>query len=210
MTSHPHSTGARNRMIVETLTLTRRLAGHVDRPGGAPSNLDRLLGAQPGLRGTRYDSDPGHGSQISDPTGTAAGRPDQPAHDLHNVDRDLATVMRALDRIDRTLANYDPPRAANEADRLALARANTRPDPHCEHCATIQEPHGDTPWLVPPDHRRKGPTSVAGRLDPPMTLCAWCADFVGRQNTLPSTDQLEARRDGRRVLVADKTPRRTA
>lgn len=163
-------------------------------------NLRRLQDAQPGLRAASYDDDLVSGNSVSDPTGNSAGHADPTVSNLHDFDVELEKARKALDAAAVVLRNYGPPRRANEADRLALQRANTKPEPCCENHATITEPHGDLPLLVP-SWKGRNPSDVGGRLPKPMLLCRWCVDFVISQGVLPSKEQLEARRDGRRVKV---------
>lgn len=198
--------GERARCILEGMHNDRRLAGLVQ-----TGNLGRLVNAQPGLRAATTDGT-GHGPDIADPTGEAVDRPDQPVHDIDNLDRALRAWFVEGDKVCRILSNYGPARPAGEADRLALRRANTRAEPCCVECATITEPHSDLPLDIPPDPRRKGPTDVAGRLPTPMLLCAWHVNFVEDHNRLPSEREMIEHRDTGRVRVrADQsTTRRPA
>lgn len=203
------SDGQRRRMLTEALVDLRAAARHIaGTDHGGTGNLARLYNAQPGLRSGGQGN---HGPDVGDPTGragTADG--DQATADLATVDRLLRSIGLDAGQLARALAAYGPPRPAGEADRLALARENRQTGPTCQHCATIKEPFGDGPYRVEADHRRKGPTTVAGRLPEPLVLCAWCADFTAAHDRLPSARQLEQHRDGRRVMVVDDTPRRAS
>lgn len=170
-------------------------------------NLARLYEAQRGPKAAAYDGMPRSRNNGSGDIGTSN---DRAAADLTLHDQLVERLGRDASQLRRLYAAYDPPRHANEADRLALARENRPPGPTCQHCATIKEPFGDGPYRVDADHRRKGPTTVAGRLPEPLVLCAWCADFTAAHDRLPSARQLEQHRDGRRVMVADDTPRRAS
>lgn len=183
-----------------------RAAGKNPRVDHDNGRLARLIDHQPGLSGS---SDPGTGE--GDPTGNAADRPDQPAHDLRRRDQALRAAYIALDTIRHIDANYGPPRPAGEADRLALRRDNSKAEPCCQNCAGISEAHSDLPYLAAPDPRRQGPTDVGGRLAEPMLLCAWCVNFVAANDRLPRPDELEQHRDRSVVRVrSNPTLRRPA
>jgi hypothetical protein len=192
--------GERARTVVEILSVVRVVLDQI-----GTGNLTRLVDSQPGLSANHGD---GSGGAISDPTGNAVERPDQPAHDLRNLDGHLIAALRALDKSRVVLSNYGPPRPAGEADRLALARENTRPEPMCAECATISEPHSDLPFSKPPDPRRVGPTDVGGRLPAPLVLCAWHVNFVEANGRLPTSRELAVYRDTGRVRVHDPAQRR--
>lgn len=193
--------GERDRAILEALLAARDIVAMV-RAG----HLRNLYAAQAGPKAAAYDGTP----RTRGGDGGPLAGPDQPAFDLAHLDRHLAAFVKEGDIVRRVLRIYAPARPAGEADRLALARENRPPGPTCQHCATIKEPFGDGPYRVEADHRRKGATTVAGRLPEPLVLCAWCADFTAAHDRLPSARQLEQHRDGRRVMVVDDTPRRAS
>lgn len=205
------SDGQRRRHLAELFADLREVAAHLADPAhGGTGNLRRLHAAQAGLRAGGGSGRP---TGVSDPTGQAGTTNADPAgRDLGTLDQLLGRLGLDAAQAHRLLDQYGPARTANDADRLALARENRPPGPVCEHCATVKEPHGDRPFQCEADHRRDGPTDVAGRLPEKRRLCAWCVEFVARTGQLPTGRQLEAHRDGRRVLVADSTPtpRRTA
>jgi hypothetical protein len=190
--------GDRLRAALEAGNLTRTIAQYM-RTG---SNLNRLYDAQSGLKAARYDSDLVNHTSASDPTGSAATvRPDQPAHDLAELDHDLALAVTVLERIRRRLAGYGEPREANDADRLALAK-NAKPEPRCANCATITEPNGNLKFNCPPSVTRKGPTHcgvdpVTGKykVDPPRLLCDFCIRWTGAHGKLPGKAALIEHRD---------------
>jgi hypothetical protein len=191
-------------------------------------NLTRLWDAQPGLRAAVSDGDGVSGSGIGDPTGQQAafgkgddddGRSDPATHSMDLFEQHLRAAFKYLDLAGVELGNWGPPRTATEADRLALARSNSKPDPRCEHCATVESNNGTTGghWSDVDSRRcRSGPTEMVDRstgqprLRKALFLCTWCADWTEVKGSLPPKAALEAHRDGRRVMERDITPRRSA
>ena len=162
------------------------------------TSLERLVAALPGIKAAAYDGDQRGPGGPSDPTGRAVGQVDVPTRDLARFDFLVNQAAQALTEANVILAGYGPARAANDADRLALTKANTRPEPGCESCARTEAAEGVPRW-VPVDSRRKGPTTVGGRLPEPMELCSWCADKVGLWNRLPTVEEVELYHERGRV-----------
>lgn len=189
------------------------LVSHLD--GLTP--LDRMRLRRPGLKATRYDSDRVGGFGVSDPTSSTAlqqRRSDDPEH-LEELDRLIREIRQRNDRIFTLLAGYSEPRRANDADRLALARENTRPDPGCDSCARIESDNilGE-PWFVDVDPDHAEPTACPSRSDgvdrlgEPMHLCRWCYDFVGSWWRLPYESELSRRQRGERLRIAADEPKK--
>jgi hypothetical protein len=123
-------------------------------------------------------------------------------HELNSCLTDArARIRRAL----AIAAAYPPPRAAGEADRLALGRLNARP-PGCQSCAQLRSPAGERRW-EPLDSRRAGPTDVGGRLPIPQLLCRWCVDRVSQWGRLPTLAELELHHRGSHVPWPDDVER---
>lgn len=116
------------------------------------------------------------------PTEALAMTPDPAARELADLDRTMRRIEADLAWLVAFTARHTP-RPPSDRDRREVERANTTPDPLCEHCT---------------DHRRSGDAqpvhrtgTVNGNLPLPMALCRWCYDRVRTDGRLPSGDRLE-------------------
>lgn len=187
------------------IELARRTAGRVmvlaaklDAIESGSNVIGRIRQAQSGTQAQRFDAQRS-GPTVPDPTFVAAARGVDPAsRDLVKLDRVMrrlaALAEEAWDIVDR----YPPPRSATEADRLALARENARPEPGCESCARIEGERGGPRW-EPVHPKLAGPSDVGWRLPEPMLLCSWCYDRVIQWGRLPSAGELQGHHRGQRV-----------
>lgn len=176
--------------------------------------MQRVRQAEPGIKAQAYDapSISHSGGVVSDPTGQAiAGRPENAPSVAATTEREIdvrvSRVWNDLNWLAKVTDANGPLRLANEADRLALARQNTVPDPGCQSCARIDSPHvPGEPWFVDadPDNPkaslwpdRRGTT----RLDDPMVLCEWCRKFLQGYWRLPTKKELVVHQQGRRPML---------
>lgn len=134
---------------------------------------------------------------VHDPTGEAAIRSDTAAGDWRTLARTLTRIRRDADVALRILATYTP-RPPSDHEK---ARTTDWNQPHCESCRRVEIANG-VPWWVEPKTNGSGAhyrSTVAGRLGKPLWLCAWCTDHVTRKNCLPTVDELEQHRAGKRI-----------
>lgn len=136
------------------------------------------VASHPGAAST--DGTRGRGG--TSPTEALAMTPDPAARELADLDRTMRRVEADLAWLVAFTARHTP-RPPSDRDRREVERANTTPDPLCEHCT---------------DHRRSGDAqpvhrtgTVNGNLPLPMALCRWCYDRVRTDGRLPSGDRLE-------------------
>lgn len=134
----------------------------------------------------------GEAIEVTDPTGEAAIGHDPAAVDLRNLGRLAAQLRRDVEAVADIVARYQlrPPRPS---EIEATANANA---PHCESCCRIEIAKG-VPWWVDPLTQER--TTVAGRFADPQWLCRWCYEHVVDRGCLPTADELEQRRSGKRV-----------
>lgn len=164
-----------------------------------PATVEQMRQADPGPTAMRFDRPIVASSGTSDPTSRAAlGPHDRLAGQLATFDRLLVRITTVANQMELMLLGHQAPRHANDGDRLALQRENTRPEPGCENCARTEVAKGRARW-EPPDPRRSGPTTVGGRLVEPMVLCSWCVDKTGIWDRLPTEKELQLHHDGRKV-----------
>lgn len=129
----------------------------------------------------------------NDPTGDAAMRCDRAADDERMYRDNVGRILRALAAMADTQARYPAARKPNAYERQLTATEN---DPRCESCARIEIAKG-IPWWVEP--RTKERTTIGGRLEQPMWCCDWCENHVIQTGLIPSEDEVEQHRAGKRV-----------
>lgn len=128
------------------------------------------------------------GNDRGDPTGAAAiaGNPNRGK--LRQIRRELENLVAATGRL--SLLTASGARSDSAEDRKAAAKANERPDEGCDPCARAGA------WTPP---LTKGPTDVNGRLDKKVALCRWHFDFVVTYGELPTEEEEERHKNGRKV-----------
>lgn len=166
--------------------------------------LERLRTQQGSLRAASYDGARAKVSTPSDPTGNMPS--DAASRDLRQLDIALEGIELHLRKIEAVLDTYGPARAANELDRLALARLNIVPMAGCDNCSRIEGPKGGPRW-EPADTRNPHPTTAGGVLAEPMVLCSWCRNRLDLWGRLPSERELERHHRGDRVPWPQDVPR---
>jgi hypothetical protein len=126
---------------------------------------------------------------ISDPTGENAIRPD-PAHAAHVRIEQLARRIYT-----DTLALQDElvPWQGRAPLSLELRETESVNTPGCESCAKIDGHHEGTPWWNQPRT-----TIRLGLLGKPIRVCAWCETQYRKDGRLPTKQELEDHRDGKR------------
>ena len=142
-----------------------------------------------------------NGGAISDPTATAALRTTAAMGANHRLEFEMALndARHALRRALAIAALY-PARDAHALVTLAKG------DPGCENCARTKGPSGAPRFeLVHPKLLAR--TTVGGRLARPLYLCRWCYDRVILWDRLPTTAELTAHHNGRRVPWPADVPR---
>jgi hypothetical protein len=159
--------------------------------------LDRIRAAMNGQpQASRCDTDRVTASGISDPTGNAAIRSDKARDDMVR----LTAIFRRL-RADTDqavmIANNWSARAASEHEKRRTQDEN---EPHCESCSRVEIAKGVS-WWVEPHSNGSGyyRTTVGDTLTEAMWLCQWCRDHTTTRGCLPSHDELEQHRDGKRI-----------
>ena len=125
----------------------------------------------------------------SDPTGTAAIRPDKAAQELRDHDKDVRAAEALLERITARLARFGPARPAGDAERALLARGNATAPKVCDSC-------GDLPLKVES-------STVKGNLETPAALCDWCYRWVGTTGRKPTAIEAEQHRRGKNPRIPD-------
>ena len=123
--------------------------------------------------------------QRSDMPGEAAVHPDT-ARRHEDQERKALNRLHAVVEELTLLAMLYVRRAPNEADRLALDRANRPAEPGCGCCQEVGV------WSPPV---MKNPTTVKGLLSEPVLLCRWCWDQVRRFERLPTADEVAQHHD---------------
>lgn len=218
---------SRQRLADQAADDLARVAVELSRVEAGQMFGDRLRAAQAGPRAASWDTN-GHARRresdegavedygpppVSDPTGEAVANAmaehravDRAVALEREFDRTLRAVHAGAGRLIGILAAFPPAHPAGEADRLALARQNERPEPGCTSCARLDVAKGVARW-EPIDSRLVGPTSAGGRLAEEMLLCVWCHDKVRLWDRLPTVDELAAHHEGRRVHWPTDVPR---
>lgn len=133
----------------------------------------------------------------TDPTATAAMKPDHAAADMRRINRLARTAQAALDEQVQILARYQ----WRKPTELEQARTTNMNDPHCESCIRIEIAKG-VAWWVDPWADGRGAfyrTTVGDKLAEPLWLCRWCYDHVNERGCRPTPEELEQRRAGKRV-----------
>lgn len=129
----------------------------------------------------------------SDPTGEAGIRSDTAAVDLKNLKKALHRMVNDASLIVNILATYTP-RPATEHERSRTADQN---DPHCESCERIHISK-NVPWWVEP--RTKERSTIGGKLSKAMWCCDWCENHVVQTGVIPSEEEVEQHRAGKRIV----------
>jgi hypothetical protein len=129
------------------------------------------------------------GGLNSDPTGVAGINEGNPARGKLNRARKLLEARRRnTDELENLLR--DAARSDTAKDRKETAAANEKQEACCDPCSRAGA------WSPP---LTKDPTSVAGRLTPPLVLCRWHFDFVTTYGNLPTEEEDERHKAGKRV-----------
>jgi len=128
----------------------------------------------------------------SDPIGRliAAGIDDPYGKALREIDQNLKTVQRQLEAIVRLSKIATIPAAYREGDKTPSSIT------WCQSCQRIKDSLGRSN-LQPSHVETHGLDNID---DGP--LCRWCYDFARQHAKLPSTQLLEAHRDGKRITSA--------
>lgn len=154
------------------------------------------IGGQPGAQD--YDGD-GSGAAsvldeqgvpmpaLSDPTGEACTRRDQPTKDLAELRRLCRQHIANAERVTAILASYQP-RPADGYQRAHTAGD----DPGCRSCARL-EVGGAPRWE--PVHRG---VELDGEV---VKLCSWCERWARHTGSMPPRRQLCDHHDGKRVRL---------
>jgi hypothetical protein len=124
----------------------------------------------------------------SDPTFAAATANNSNRGKLRKVQRLLEARRRNTDELENLLR--DAVRSDTAKDRKETAAANEKQEACCDPCSRAGA------WSPP---LTKDPTSVAGRLTPPLVLCRWHFDFVTTYGNLPTEEEDERHKAGKRV-----------
>jgi hypothetical protein len=146
--------------------------------------IGRMRDARVGIRARNYEATT-H-TLRHDATFTSATR-DRAEEDERDLDRLLETVARKANELLRILGNYPPPHVATAEERRHLGLGD---GPTCTSCARTPGPDGE-PRREPIRADLAGPTDVAGRLDVPAYLCAWCYGCVRDWGRPPTPDEVE-------------------
>jgi len=133
----------------------------------------------------------GESITVADPTGEAAVNGDRVARDRREIDKHVAALDAHAQALDALLSAYTARAATSDERRAAAADGQ----PGCQSCARTKGIN-DQPRYEPLKVRS---SRVKGKLGSPMALCGWCYTFVLRVNRLPSTAELDAHHQGRRV-----------
>lgn len=205
-------------MTHEMITQARRTAQAARNLGRVPALLSAIQDHQSGLRAQTFEASNRQptlycirhecdltdchradrlctGSPIedrSDPTGEAAIRADRARQDERQALAMLRRATNELDALAAMITAYLDAKPVTLADDENLER--------CQSCARVAREkggkRGSPRWSVPVDHH----SDCKGTLAEPRKLCHWCWRFVLDTGTLPSRQQLEKRRDGKRVM----------
>jgi hypothetical protein len=121
------------------------------------------------------------GGDRPDPTGSAATSkpPRDEVHDnVKAAAKHLAAAVKELQHFTSRL------------DLLEHRAVAPETEPACATCARAEH------WS--PVHRS---SDVGGRLPQPRPLCRWCHDFVRNMDRLPTSEEVQAHHEGRRVRL---------
>jgi hypothetical protein len=171
--------------------------------------LQRMAEAAPGVSVGRFDRPLVSGGRtVADPTATAAlaGVDDLAALHRSELERTLAAVRTRLRRCIDIARMYPEPRAADVADRAALARLNRMDERGCESCSRTTGPDND-PRFQPIYSRLSAPVLVDTEAGVTMWLCEWCWGAHRRWGRLPTLAELERHHAGQRVDWPADVPR---
>ncbi len=181
-----------------------------DAAGKSSTVLSRMADDDSVLRSARYDGrssarpprerdpkdteDDGTEYGIGDPVGSAAtagvsvGLGPAARRELEQA---LRERLKITNRIVGLLELWPAPHLAGEADLLALARANIRPEPGCDSCRRVEQAKGVPYWS--PIH---GATIL---LDDgtEVALCRTCREWCRATGAMPPPRFVENLRDGR-------------
>lgn len=180
----------RIRLAQAVAARTELLARTLDAVVDGTTVLGRMRDCQGPLRAKTYDATP---STIRHDG--SAGGVDQATRDEHDLDATLKHASVAITKAWEIVGRYPPPHRANDADRVALGKANARPEPGCESCARTESAAGGPRW-EPPRSGQANATTVGGRLAEPKLLCEWCYQCVRRWGRLPTVAELERHHRG--------------
>jgi len=132
---------------------------------------------------------------VADPTGETAINPDRVAHDRRQVQRHITALEQHAQALADILAGYQP-RPPTDIERVASAQLG---EPGCQSCARTKGATG-LPRYEPVKVRA---TRVKGRLVQPMALCSWCYAYTLKVHRLPTTTEIAAHHQGRRIRHRD-------
>lgn len=191
----------RIRLAQAVAARTDLLARALDAVVDGTTVMGRMRDCQGPLRAKTYDATPRTMRHDASARGV-----DQAVLDERDLNNALKTASVAVTKAWEILGRYPAPHRATDADRLALGRANARPDPGCDSCARTHSPAGGVRW-EPPRAGQAQPTYCGGRLDVPMLLCEWCYSCVRRWGRVPSVEEVERHHRGEMVAWPPDVPR---
>lgn len=136
-------------------------------------------------------------TSISDPTGEAAvnGLCSAARQAEDKIDAEVNALVRAARKLADEISRYaiEMPLKARELQALVLAA-----DPGCEIVARIPRPDGTGCYW---EETYIEATDVGGVLPRPYRLGTWAQRFVRDHKRLPTTAEVTAHCEGRRVMV---------
>ena len=156
--------------------------------------MARLRDLQGNLRAKSYENAP---AARHDATFAGLGKGDPAVTDERDLDAALTRLARDINTAWRIVARYPVPARPDPVDRSGLGLIGPS-DNACANCATIEGEAGG-PRFEPTRSDLAGPTTVGGRLEVPMALCAWCYGCVRDWGRVPNTDELTRHHQGKRV-----------
>ena len=137
---------------------------------------------------------------VSDPTGEAAVTPGRVSLARQEIESDLQAIHARVERLvfnaaylTRTPESHREARQ-REDERKDLAGEN---DARCFSCARVERAPG-VAWDCGATPGRSGNlrrTDCDGVLDEPRPLCKWTRNYVATYGQLPTTEEVEQRRD---------------
>lgn len=164
--------------------------------------IARMRDAQGGLRAKSYEGTPG--TVRRDASFLATVRGDQAAADERELDLALTRLARDTNTLVTIIERYPVPKVPR-VDRRGLGIVGPTALA-CANCAGIEGPAGG-PRFEPVRSDLAGPTTVGGRLDEPVLLCAWCYGCVRDWGRVPTPAELERHHRGLRVSWPDDVER---